>query len=189
MVRESKYKREIDLIPHYDDNLKYYSPVSVEKYFTQMLEKFNIILDQKLKILDIGCGDGRVFNYVKHVSNYVGVDYSAKRVEMARNLYNKFENCSFIHSCVREYINNTNIDFDVVTAFEFLEHVVEPQCIIETILNKCDKIKIVGTVPANLPYKAHLSVWKNIDEVRSSLSPNQIYMDDNNRHFICLWNN
>lgn len=188
-MKENKYKREEELIQHYDDNIKYYSPVSDEKYLRQVFKKFNIKIDQESRVLDIGCGDGRVFNYVRQVSNYVGVDYSAKRIEMACNLYNTFENCSFIQSCVREYINNTNIDFDIVTAFEFLEHVVEPRTIIETILNKCDKIKIVGTLPVNLPYKAHLSVWKTIDDVICDLSPNQIYTDDHNKHFICLWNN
>lgn len=63
------------------------------------------------------------------------------------------------------------------------------QLIIGLGTGRCGKVKIVASLPVNLPYKAHLSVWKNIDEVRSSLSPNQIYMDDNNRHFICLWNN
>lgn len=188
-MKENKYKREEELIQHYDSNLKYYSPVSDEKYFRQVFKKFNIKIDQKSRVLDIGCGDGRVFNYVKQASSYVGVDYSVKRIEKASNLYNMFDNCNFIQSCVREYVNNTNINFDIVTSFEFFEHIIEPQCIIETILNKCDKVKIVASLPVNLPYKAHLSVWKNIDEVRSSLSPNQIYMDDNNRHFICLWNN
>ena len=143
-MKEDKYIREAELIQHYDNNLKYYSPVSVEGYFTQMFKEFNIKIDQTSKILDLGCGDGRIFNYVKQVSNYVGVDYSSKRIDMARNKYNMHENCSFVQSCVREYINN-NIDFDIVTAFEFLEHIIEPQNIIETILSKCNKVKIVAT--------------------------------------------
>ena len=187
-MKEDKYIREAELIQHYDNNLKYYSPVSVEGYFTQMFKEFNIKIDQTSKILDLGCGDGRIFNYVKQVSNYVGVDYSSKRIDMARNKYNMHENCSFVQSCVREYINN-NIDFDIVTAFEFLEHIIEPQNIIETILSKCNKVKIVATLPVNMPYKAHLSVWKNIDDVVADLSPDQIHMDKGNKHFKCLWIN
>lgn len=188
-MKEDKYIEETNLIQHYDNNLKYYSPISDENYFMRIFKDFNIEINSNTRILDIGCGDGRVFNFVKHVNSYVGVDYSSKRIQKAHNLYNTSKNCRFIQSCVREFVNNNNIDFDIVTAFEFLEHVVEPYNIIKTILSKCVKVKIVATLPINMPYKAHLSVWKNIDDVMSDLSPNKIHTDDHNKHFICLWNN
>lgn len=67
---------------------------SSRKYFREALDR--MIKDESLagkNILDIGCGVGQLFNWLKNkkVSRIVGFDPSQRNVETARQLYHNWK--------------------------------------------------------------------------------------------------
>jgi 2-polyprenyl-3-methyl-5-hydroxy-6-metoxy-1,4-benzoquinol methylase len=184
-MSKSRYDRENQLLSHYEKHLKYYSPIKSVSYFNHIKQVTRLKLDQYHNILDIGCGDGLLSQYIGSI-RYTGVDYSPSRIRMALKNYND-DHIEFVNDCVREYINRTDKQFDLVFAFEFLEHIVDPYDLIEQIKRSQRKCTIIATVPINLPREVHLSVWKTEDEVRRDLSPDFIQIDNQQRHFICMW--
>jgi 2-polyprenyl-3-methyl-5-hydroxy-6-metoxy-1,4-benzoquinol methylase len=181
---KSKYKKENDLVEHYEAHPKYYSPVKNESYFFNCLKRFNIDIESTNHILDIGCGDGRISKYIPEHIKYTGVDYSPTRIKIA-NESNDKSNHNFVYNCAREFVFSAEPQkYDLITAFEFLEHIVNPKELIEELLNK-QNCTIIGTVPINMPYKAHLSVWKNEKELKEDLNPDSFFIEK--CHFNCCW--
>lgn len=181
---KSKYKSENELVNHYEAHPQYYSPVKNITYFNDCMRGFNIELREIKNILDIGCGDGTISKFIPENVLYTGVDYSPTRIKIA-NQSSKNNNHKFIYDCAREYvINDTCGSYDLITAFEFLEHIVNPKELIDMLLSKY-KSTVVGTVPVNMPYKAHLSVWEDVDQLKQDLNPDHVYKSGN--HFRCCW--
>ena len=81
-------------------------------------------LDQKSRVLDIGCGAGAFLNHVKSEKGceVYGVDISEAAVKAAKN--------SFGLNIFKGTITEAPFDdgsFDVITAWWYLEHVPDPQ--------------------------------------------------------------
>ncbi len=80
---------------------------------------FVLIQKDNPMVLEIGCGNARDAEEVlKHTNNYLGVDVSAKLIELAKQ---KVPNGHFIIADAEEYILPT--DLDIVFAFASLIHV------------------------------------------------------------------
>ena len=181
---KSKYKQENDLVEHYEAHPKYYSPVKNRNYFFNCLKKFDVNIELVSHVLDIGCGDGRICKYIPARIKYTGVDYSPTRINIA-NESNDKPNHNFVYNCAREFVLNSETQkYDLICAFEFLEHIIDPKELINHLLNT-QNCFIVGTVPINIPYKAHLSVWKDEQELQSDLNPDSFFISKG--HFNCFW--
>jgi ubiquinone/menaquinone biosynthesis C-methylase UbiE len=72
---------------------------------------------------DIGCADGYGTQFLaNYTKNTIGVDYSEATIELARNQHKEKLNLSFISGKVPPLPLETNSK-DVVTAFQFIEHI------------------------------------------------------------------
>jgi ubiquinone/menaquinone biosynthesis C-methylase UbiE len=80
------------------------------------------------KTLDLGCGSGYGSVYLNKASSYLGVDISPETIEECTSKFSG-DNIKF------KVANAQNLDlldasFDVITCFEVLEHVTEPEKIV-----------------------------------------------------------
>ncbi len=75
------------------------------------------------KVLDVGCGHGYgTAEMAKHAADMTGADYSAPTVEANNARYAKaFSNLRFVQNKVPP-LNFPDESFDVVTSFQFIEH-------------------------------------------------------------------
>tara|TARA_R110000803_G_scaffold181355_2_gene243748 strand:- start:65 stop:625 length:561 start_codon:yes stop_codon:yes gene_type:complete len=181
-----QYKREKDLIPHYDNHLEYYSPLQEGSYFKYMCDELGVDLNKINSVLDLGCGDGRLCGSISPETYYMGVDYSQKRIEKATNNYPER---NFQVSCVHHLCDNQVRDYDLVVITEVLEHIESPYTVIKQLLSYNKATQIIATVPIDLPYVAHLSVWKTEEDVKKDLDPDVIKVDKQHgaKHFLCGW--
>lgn len=77
-------------------------------------------------IADIGCGTGYGTVHLASFANQAtGVDYSAETLENSRKEYAQVANLNFVHGKVPPVPLETE-SMDVVTAFQFIEHISNP---------------------------------------------------------------
>src|SRR3989344_3038115 len=87
-----------------------------------VLAKKYLPQNQKLNILDIGCGMGSEFKWLEKYGTVFGVDPSKKAVEYSKG---KVQNPDLI--ITGELPNNINFNtrFDFITALDVIEHIQE----------------------------------------------------------------
>lgn len=157
--RHNIYDREINLLDHYNKHVDYTS-VNPEWGFKQL----PIQIDSSMRILDLGCGDGRWSRFIKHTygCHVTGVDFSVNRIEKARSLSTNIEYyCDNAYDFVTNY-KGPKFDYCILT--ETIEHLEHP----EKLLNDLQGISngLMGTVPKNFPFLSHLQVFKSAKEFR-----------------------
>lgn len=126
---------------------------------------------QKLKVLDLGCGNGSLSQYIAQVGyDVVGVEDSASGIELAAQNH---PDCHFIHASLYDlpYTQLENA-FDVVLAVEVIEHLVYPRELLRA-AKRC--LKPEGKLILTTPYHGYL---KNLLLALSGK------MD---QHFTALW--
>lgn len=88
------------------------------------------LLDNKTKVLDVGCGAGFLSNELaKHGLQVTGVDLSEESLKIAA----KHDHTKSVHyqSADAYHLPFANATFDVLTAMDFLEHVEQPDSVIK----------------------------------------------------------
>ena len=128
-----------------DGNLKKYKSKNPLKmimirYFLSVIEKnFRLIDNNELKILDAGCGEGfvteQIYNCCVDPVIY-GVDLSQQAIDYAK----KFQN-SNINFSVGDVLSLDFEDkeFDVVCSFEVLEHISNPERVLDELFRVSKK--------------------------------------------------
>ncbi|MFH1746128.1 MAG: class I SAM-dependent methyltransferase [Planctomycetota bacterium] len=188
MMPDCKYSDEAALVPHYEANVDYSSSIKPET----IPEVFNVLdVDPSAAktALDLGCGDGRLAHWLAR--NYLirvhGVDYSASRVAKAVKHATEYGlKCTFSCQDLNYYLEKCPHNYDLIAAFEVLEHLQCPDAVLkacQTILNPSGVI--VGSVPLDFPYVAHLQVYKTLDDVRACLRPDRTVIKG--RYVFCVW--
>jgi len=164
-----KHEEERQLISHYNENIKYCTSISPSNY-KKTINKLNLNIEGS-KVLDIGCGTGKWAKYL--ASNYkcsvTGIDYSDKRIAEADKGINNLD-CVFLVKDANIFTSSTDFRYNIITMFEVIEHLKEPKLLLE----QCQSILepegcIVGTVPLNKPYKAHLQVYTSVEDIEERL--------------------
>lgn len=185
---KNAYEKESKLIPYYNNHTEYYSPVSSKEYFFDVLDRFKIENLKSKVVLDLGCGDGRLCEWLPNIF-YYGVDYSTDRIELARDKFITKPLARFDVDCVYEYVKKWDELYtpDLITMFEVLEHLEKPDLLIQLVKEKFPRADIVGTVPINLPFTTHLSVWKTEEDMVKVLNPSEVQTDKEKVHWICKW--
>ncbi|MFH1708966.1 MAG: class I SAM-dependent methyltransferase [Planctomycetota bacterium] len=77
-------------------------------------------------VLDIGCGNGLLLDYVADkVNRYYGVDFSEEFIKVARSRQasNKINNAEFICGDVTAFCRESEVKFDKIFALDFTEHI------------------------------------------------------------------
>lgn len=167
---KTKYHDEEELISHYNKNPNYLSPIR-KNNFKKLISKFvpNI---KNPSILDLGCGSGKLIPFLDNKFSdysYAGVDYSLERINLAKSSFADKRDF-FFHQDLNFFVENINQKFDIIFAIEVLEHLSNPGEVIGNSLKllKKDGI-IIGSIPLNFPYKAHLQVYNSIEDAKNKL--------------------
>lgn len=180
--------KEKSLIEHYDNNLEYLSHLdNNDESIEENVGFYNQIKSKKIKyILDLGCGTGKIIDIHGRNWNpeytYNGVDYSRNRINEAKKIYRdkrKKHNINFYWQSVYEFleaemskIRREEERYDCICIFDTLEHLGEPLYVINasrSILK--ENGIIIGTVPINSYYRAHLQVYKNRNDFLYQMNP------------------
>ena len=116
-------------------------------------------IEDKTKILDVGCGDGSLVNYLNNNKREIlGIDISEKCIERANHNIKKNDNIKFILTSFEDF-DNKNECYEAIIFCATLHHMEMKQAISKSknILNKGGILLIVGL------YKPS-SIWEWILE-------------------------
>ncbi len=169
------YLNETRLIPHYDSHVAYSSHFNSGDPGA-ILASLGVDARTIETALDLGCGNGNLARWLASSCgvDVKAVDYSARRIMVARSVaLDPGVQCEFIHQDLHLYLEeNDLLRFDLVALFEVIEHLEEPNEVIDICLGRLtEEGCIVGSVPLNMPYVAHLQVFENLQDVRDRLTP------------------
>jgi 2-polyprenyl-3-methyl-5-hydroxy-6-metoxy-1,4-benzoquinol methylase len=185
------YERERALIDHYDENLMYYSPIR-DGTIVKILKILKVTFQPGQKVIDIGCGTGWFCKWLLLQNiEAIGIDYSSKRIaEAYKNCFDLNESTflpNFIQENLYDFLDRYEDPADYVTFWDVLEHLEEPRIAIE--LAKLTGKNILASMPVSMPYKAHLQVFRNIQDVINVLDPDSITKSDgpDRPYFFCQW--
>lgn len=127
----------------------------------------------KLRVLDLGCGNGSLSHVIAEQGcEVVGVDTSAPGIAISRQ---SFPECQFIQADIYELPDTDMLQsFDVVLAIEVIEHLLYPKELAKT-AKKC--LNPGGRLIISTPYHGYL---KNLALAVSGKL---------DKHFTVLWDN
>jgi len=110
---------------------------------------------EKLRILDLGCGNGSLSHAIAQQGyEVVGVEQSELGVTIARR---SFPNCYFIQASIYDLPNaELQNAFDAVISVEVIEHLLYPRELVR-VAKKC--LKPDGCLILTTPYHGY---WKNL---------------------------
>lgn len=119
-------------------------------------------LKRDVSILEIGCGAGQFANMLfdNGFTNYIGFDYAAEGVALARKNNPKRASQFFVADAFQTELMEK--DYDLVICFEVLEHVQNDLTLLQRIQPGTQMLLSVPNF--NDPY--HVRYFKNEDEVR-----------------------
>ena len=119
-------------------------------------------------LVDVGCGIGEFCSYLPEDVLFTGIELSSRSVELARGLGRNVHQID-ITAAPSEFKNN----FDIVTCFQVLEHVVDVHSFFKALVNLC---KPNGTIVIAVP---------NNDGFIGDAVNNALNMPP---HHVLLWN-
>lgn len=137
----------------------------------ELLAERRLSSQNKLRVLDLGCGNGSLSNLIaQHGYEVIGVEDSEQGVAIARQ---SFPDCHFVQASIYDlpYTELEN-SFDIVLSAEVIEHLLYPRELVRA-AKKC--LKPNGRLILTTPYHGYL---KNLVLAISGK------MDS---HFTSLW--
>jgi 2-polyprenyl-3-methyl-5-hydroxy-6-metoxy-1,4-benzoquinol methylase len=158
---------------YYTNNRPRYHHAYLVSPLLEMLATVQDASPTKLRVLDLGCGNGSLSHVIaEHGCEVVGVDTSAPGIAISRQ---SFPECQFIQADIYELPDTDMLNsFDVVLAIEVIEHLLYPK---ELAKNAKLCLKPGGMLIISTPYHGYL---KNlILAVSGKLD----------KHFTVLWDN
>ncbi|MCM8777010.1 MAG: methyltransferase domain-containing protein [Candidatus Omnitrophica bacterium] len=115
---------------------------NILRYQWILQEFFNNV--ENKKVLEIGCGDGGIIQFLRKRNYAVGIDISYQGIENLKSIGIE----SYLIDISKETIPFENNFFDYVIALEVFEHLKSPQNAIEEIQRVCKKNgKVVLSIP------------------------------------------
>ena len=115
------------------------------------------------RVLDIGCGPGQVACLLRDtplIKEYVGVDFSAKRIEQAKQVCPEF---NFEQVDVFKTDLLETLSYDTVLIMEFLEHIEKDLEVLERLPAG---VYVLATVP-NFASAGHVRFFETCEEVKA----------------------
>lgn len=133
-------------------------------------------------VLDIACGSGYGMYLMSYLAKSVsGYDYSDEAIMEAQNFPYRCDCCLEVRNLEEDksLINHKHKEFDVVTCFETIEHVINPKVLLKNMMNvtKPGGVIYISTpndingTDVNKWHKVHFdfySLFNTIEEVMGS---------------------
>ena len=154
-------------LAHYNEHVDYKSPANNFRIISQKLLPH---IKPDTSILDLGCGTGLFCNMatINKRCKTTGVDFAENRIKRAKTNYPELD---FRNEDVLEFLLTNDNTYDVITFFEVIEHLQRPAIALDSArLRLNDEGYVLGTVPLNMPYKTHISVYTSIADVELRLN-------------------
>lgn len=171
-------QKEKDLIKFYDKHDTKCPPCDNMDKLVDDLAKRGAFIEGH--VLDVGCGHGRFSRHVASldfVDAVVGIDYSGERIKRAKKFAESegLDNVTFIEASVYDFIQDPIMGYNTIAVYETLEHLERPRVVINGLKDMLiDGGVIVGSLPINHEFKAHLKVWRTIGEVEKDFPEMEI---------------
>ena len=141
---------------------KFYYPAQKDEYEYSLR-----FISEKEKVLDIGCGAGE---YGSMANNYTGIDINESAVKTAQK-----KGLRVLRETIEEHSAKYPATYDVICAFQVLEHVVDPHAFLRNMVKGLKEGgRIILSVPSgdsfiaysqnhllNLP-PHHLTWWSDL---------------------------
>jgi 2-polyprenyl-3-methyl-5-hydroxy-6-metoxy-1,4-benzoquinol methylase len=137
-------------------------------------EIYKVIITEKgkrLKILDLGCGDGiNIFrwHFINNQASYIGVDFDKKSIAHAKTVSkkNSLKNLNFIYMNIldEEILKLSEEKFDIILCSEIFEHLYDEE-----------KVKLMN----NINYLLKNNGYLIITTPTTDSIPRNIYESDN----------
>jgi len=131
----------------------------------KLLLQQNKLNKDNLKILNIGCGTGRSSEYLAQFGEVTSLEYDKFCCEFT----SKKTGLTIINGSITELPFNDN-KFDLVCAFDVIEHVEDHQKAVDEMLRVC---KINGINLITVP--AFMSMWGKHDEINHHFRRYRLY--------------
>jgi 2-polyprenyl-3-methyl-5-hydroxy-6-metoxy-1,4-benzoquinol methylase len=120
--------------------------------YIKKLDLIKRFLNDKDVLLDVGCGDGKLSYLMSFLTKKVyAIDNQKKPIDLAKQQTKK-GNLHFFYSGVLPFKNES---FDVVTAFDVIEHIPESK-VNDFVQSLAQKVKKKGRVVISTPNKDKL---------------------------------
>jgi 2-polyprenyl-3-methyl-5-hydroxy-6-metoxy-1,4-benzoquinol methylase len=126
--------------------------------------------------LNLGCGHGILDLLIakKYNVKLHSVEFSKNRIYRCNYLKDRYNinNVTFIHDDINVFLEN-NINYDIIMAFEVIEHLYNQKEVIAQCRKKSKEI-FLGTIPIqpNCKQKQHISYFKSINDAKNVLGCN-----------------
>lgn len=102
--------------------------------FNKLTEKYK--LKKNARILDVGCGDGRWWNYINDKNQYevYGIDINQQEIEKAK----KVINAKVLDVASDNFRNTYNLKFDLIVGNCSMEHIPDIDSALRNISDACN---------------------------------------------------
>lgn len=121
------------------------------------------------KVIELGSGEGYGAQLLSMFSSlYKGVDISQRFTEIANKKQMYCPSSFSVSDLEKEELRLD--EFDWVVSFETLEHIDNPEQILQSIANQGKNV--VFSVPHNYPHRLHKRDFFSVDDVKLLIPPN-----------------
>jgi 2-polyprenyl-3-methyl-5-hydroxy-6-metoxy-1,4-benzoquinol methylase len=135
---DGKFYEKLELIPWYYSDWKWENEVAIQ------------YIQEKLKVLDIGCGTGKFIEVLKRSKNCdcTGLELNSRAKIVANN-----KGLNVKNETIQIHATNSSNQYDVVTFFQVLEHISNVDDFLKSAVDvtKTGGL-IIMAVPNNEPY-------------------------------------
>jgi 2-polyprenyl-3-methyl-5-hydroxy-6-metoxy-1,4-benzoquinol methylase len=160
LIQEGQYYLPYHYIPRrLDGQIVYAARVDWAAEYLKSIELVAAVIARTRagRILDIGCGDGRLINELAgrfRDRSFTGVDYSQRAIALAE-LYREYDNVRFISGNLSNSGLLRTDSYDLVTLIEVLEHIPmqEAEDFVRRVFSmvRCGGMLLVTVPHANKP--------------------------------------
>ena len=175
--------RELALVPYYDKTLDYYSPIC-----TEALNLFEIEWPDVRNVLDLGCGDGRLAEFVPAETRIFGVDGSPGRIAAAVAKWPRHRwHVADLYDPLP--VGEGPADqWPLICLFEVLEHLASPLSVLSAAIGALKPSgRVIGSVPIlDGPSERHLQMYATDDNARERLLE-PVWSEPFGRHLLMEW--